>query len=251
MKNKDAEIASKTRQSLQLRVYILTKALTAKCDYASKSEVDVLIQEPDFENMSFVCSGNRWKVPYCHPFYIYNFAMCIAICRNIGLTDEQIQNGIATFKNPAAHEDVIHFNGKEIHYVRGKQENPEALQSQLDIIAADKRKKAVYVGMYRITDFYPHYGGSFYFFDCDFAPVVESNVVHYTAFSATIAGDLASRMILAGADKNQVTVCDSNDPATIFSNLEQMDTDLIYILTNTYHAKEVKEYFKAGGATNG
>ena len=143
----------------------------------------------------------------------------------------------------------IHFKGKEIHYVRGKQENPEALQSQLDIIASDKRRKAVYVGMYRITDFYPHYGGSFYFFDCDFAPVVESNVECYTAFSKTIAGDLASRMIFAGAEN--VTICDSNDPAVIFAKLEEIETDLIYILTNTYHAKEIKEYFKLGGASNG
>ncbi len=222
-----------------------------KCDYAAMEHADVLIQEPDFENMSFVCGGNRWNVPYNNPFYIYNFAMCIAICRNIGLTESQIQNGIATFKNPAAHEDVILYKGKEIHYVRGKQENPEALQSQLDIIASDKRRKAVYVGMYRITDFYPHYGGSFYFFDCDFAPVVESDVECYTAFSATVAGDLASRMILAGADKKQVTVCNSNDPAVIFAKLDKIETDLIYILTNTYHAKEIKDYFKAGGATNG
>lgn len=222
-----------------------------KCDYATKKQADVLIQEPDFESKSFLYNGMRWCVPYSNPFYIYNFAMCIAICRKIGLTDVEIQNGIATFKNPAAHEDVILFKGKEIHYVRGKQENPEALQSQLDIIASDKRRKAVYVGMYRITDFYPHYGGSFYFFDCDFTPVVESDVEHYTAFSATVAGDLASRMLLSGADKDHLTVCNTNDPAVIFANLDQIETDLIYILTNTYHAKEIKAYFKTGGATNG
>jgi hypothetical protein len=38
--------------------------------------------------------------------------MCIAICRNIGLTDREIQNGVSTFQNPAAHEDVILYKGK-------------------------------------------------------------------------------------------------------------------------------------------
>lgn len=222
-----------------------------KCDYSSKKDKNVTITDVDFERKSFVCGDSQWNVPYSNPFYIYNFAMCIAICRKIGLHDREIQNGFATFANPASHEDIIRFKGKEIHYVRGKQENPEALQSQLDIISADKRKKAVYVGMYCITDFYPHYSGSFYFFDCDFAPVVESDVEHYVAFSKTVAYDIASRMILAGAKEEQVSIHNTNDPAIIFSELDKIETDVIYILTNTYHAKEIKAYFKQGGASNG
>ena len=222
-----------------------------RCDYSSKKGKNVVISDVDFEKKTFVCGGNHWNVLYSNPFYIYNFAMCIAICRKIGLDDREIQNGFASFANPASHEDVIYFKGKEIHYVRGKQENPEALQSQLDIISADKRKKAVYVGMYCVTDFYPHYSGSFYFFDCDFAPVVESNVEHYVAFSQTIAYDLASRMVLAGANKKDVTVHNTNDPAIIFQELDKLETNVVYVLTNTYHAKEIKAYFKQGGASNG
>ena len=177
--------------------------------------------------------------------------MCIAICRNIGLTDTEIQKGFTSFNNRANHRDVIHFKGKEIYYLRGKQENPEALQSQLDIIAADKRQKAVFVGMYEVTDFYPYYGGSFYFFDCDFTSVVDSGVEHYVAFSTTVANDIASRMILAGADKNRVSVVDSNDVSAVFRKLDDIDADVVYILTNTVHAPEIKEYFTKGGNANG
>ena len=221
-----------------------------KCDYASHADCDVSIADVDFERNTFVCGDSAWNVPYSNPFYIYNFAMCIAICRNIGLTDREIQQGFESFANPASHEDIIRYRGKEIHYLRGKQENPEALQSQLDIIAADKREKAVFVGMYQITDFYPHYSGSFYFFDCDFAPVVQSNVTHYVAFSATVANDIASRMLLAGAEEDRVTVFDTNDLSTIFQKLEEIDTEVVYILTNTYHTKDIKGYFTQGGASN-
>lgn len=221
-----------------------------KCSYASHESADVRISEVDFAQKTFLCGESRWTVPYSNPFYIYNFAMCIAICRNIGLLDRQIQNGFSSFTNPASHESVIAYKGKEIHYLRGKQENPEALQSQLDIIAADKRQKAVFVGMYQITDFYPHYGGSFYFFDCDFSPIVSSNVEHYVAFSATVANDIASRMIYAGAEEEHVTVVDSNDVATVCKTLEDIETKVIYILTNTYHAPEIKGYFRQGGAAN-
>ncbi len=221
-----------------------------KCDYASKETPDLLISSVDFEANTFVCSGVSWTVPYNNPFYIYNFAMCIAICRSIGLSDSQIQTGFSTFKNRASHADIITFKGKEIHYLRGKQENPEALQSQLDIIAGDNRMKAVFVGMYPITDFHPHYGGSFYFFDCDFKSVVKSNVEHYVAFSATVANDLAGRMIYAGAPEECVTVYDSNDPQIIFAKLDEIQADVIYILTNTTHAPEIKNYFKQGGTFN-
>ena len=221
-----------------------------KCAYGSVDTLDVKISSVDYAQNTFVCSEKTWTVPYNNPFYIYNFAMCIAICRSFGLTDEQIQTGFTTFMNPASHEDVIYYKGKEIHYLRGKQENPEALQSELDIIAADKRRKAVFVGLYEIADFHPYYGGSFYFFDCDFSPIVESCVEHYVAFSSTVAGDIASRMILAGAPSEDVTICDTNDMSVIFKNLETLQTNVIYILTNPKHAKDVKGYLKEGGSVN-
>lgn len=220
------------------------------CDYASCAEPQVLIDSVDFENNCFTTGALQWNVPYNNPFYIYNFAMCIAICRNIGLTDEEIQKGFASFKNPATHVSAFHSFGKEIHYLQGKQENPEALQSQLDIIAADKREKAVFVGMYEITDFDPYYSGSFYFFDCDFAPIVNSNTTHYVAFSKTIAWDLAQRMILAGADPENLTIRDTNDPAKIFDVLPDLSAEVVYILTNTKHVPEIRAYLNKGGSDN-
>ncbi len=217
-----------------------------KCAYHSVEAPDVRIDSVDYEHNTFACGDTQWRVPYNNPFYIYNFAMCIAICRNIGLTDTQIQAGFETFKNPASHEDIIHYKGKEIHYLRGKQENPEALQSELDIIAADRRKKAVFVGLYRVADFFPHYAGTFYFFDCDFHRVVESNVEHYVAFSETVAYDIASRMILAGAPEEDVTIVDSDEMDKIFAKLDEIETDVVYVLTNPKHARIVKNYLRGG-----
>ena len=220
----------------------------SKCDYKSCSNADVYISEVDYENNRFVCGDRAWEVPYNNPFYIYNFAMCISICRQFGLTDEQIQHGFSTFKNPASHEDVFSYKGKEIHYLRGKQENPDALQSELDIIAADPRKKAVFVGMYRVEDFTPYYSGSFYFFDCDFAPIVKSGATRFVAFSATLANDIASRMILAGAAESAVSVYDTNDFAAVFKSIDTMEEEVVYVLTNTKHASQIKAFFTKGGA---
>ena len=218
------------------------------CDYRSKTEPQLYIDSVDFENNCFTTGSTQWNVPYNNPFYIYNFAMCIAICRNIGLTDAEIQKGFASFSNPAIHAFIFQSFGKEICYLQGKQENPEALQSQLDIIAADPREKAVYVGMYEITDFDPYYSGSFYFFDCDFAPIVKSNVSEFVAFSKTIACDLAQRMILAGAEN--VAIRDTNNLSEIFDTLPELKAEVVYILTNTKHVPEIKAYLSQGGTSH-
>ena len=222
----------------------------SKCDYRSNEAADVLISQVDYDNNTFVCGDRTWTVLYNNPFYIYNFAMCIAICRSFGLTDDEIQESFSTFKNPASHANVLMYKGKEIHYLRGKQENPDALQSQLDIIAADPRKKALYIGLYPVTDFYPHYSGSFYFFDCNVNEIVKSGIEHCTTFTKAVANDLASRMILAGVNEKDITIKDTNVPSEIFEGIENLDTDVVYILTNTVHAPEIKAYFYEGGATN-
>ena len=221
-----------------------------RCAYASKDQADVTVTDVDFEAKAFTCGGIRWIVPYNNPFYIYNFAMCIAICRQIGLTDREIQNGFSSFANPATHAFVFHFKGKEIHYLQGKQENPEALQSQIDMISADTRKKAVFVGLFRIQDFVPYYSGSFYFFDCDFAPVVKSDVERYVAFSETVANDIAARMLQAGATEEQLTIVDSNDLNEIFAPLDKIEAEVVYVLTNTASTRRIKEYLSQGGEAN-
>ena len=222
-----------------------------RCQYRSTEKAAVQITDIDFENNAFVCDNTRWTVPYNNPFYIYNFAMCIAICRELGLADREIQNGFSSFTNPATHKVLVNYKGKEIHYLQGKQENPEALQSQIDVIASDSRRKAVFVGLHQIKDFYPHYSGSFYFFDCDFAPVVMSNVEHYVSFSETVANDVANRMILAGADRSAITIIDSNDLDKVFGVLDSVTADVIYVLTNTASTKRIKNYLTQGGSING
>lgn len=222
----------------------------SKCSYSSKTDPQFLVMDIDYKKGTFFCNDFFWKVNYNNPFYIYNFALCITIASSLGLSNEQIQKAFTAFNNPANHSDLYHLNGKEIHYLRGKQENPEALQSELDIIAADPRKKTVFVGLYPVTDFLPHYSGSFYFFDCNFKSVMESGVEYLVAFSQSVANDIASRMLLAGASAPQIHVYDTNDLSVVMQELDNAPTEVIYILTNTYNAKKIKNYLSERGATH-
>lgn len=219
------------------------------CGHASRPVPDVLLTDVDYDRGTFRCGDTPFTVGYTDPFYLCNFALVIAVGRALGLTDGELSAALASFVSPVSHDQVFHLRGKEIRYLQGKQENPEAIQSELDVIARDPRRKAVAVGMYKVTDFRPHYAGSFYFFDCDFAAVAQGDVAAYAAFSETVCWDLAARMIYAGAPEDKVAVFDTDDPAPVVEALLATDAPVIYLLTNTKHFGLVSDYILSQGGT--
>lgn len=219
-----------------------------KCDYHSTQNPDVLVTNVNFAEKKFTCDSEEWNITYHNPFYIYNYAMVLLICRSFGLSNQQIREGFESFVNPANHDNIYYYHGKEVRYLRAKQENPEALQSQLDVVAADPRKKTFIIGLHEVADFHPHYGGSFYFFDCEFTPIVESGVEKYISFSRTVCYDTASRMILGGAPEEDVIVLDTNELSEVFSKLDETESDVVYLVTNMKHVKAIKAFLAEGGA---
>ena len=219
------------------------------CGHASQTEPEVRLTDVDFDAGTFRCGGREFKVGYTDPFYLYNFALVIAVGRACGLSDEELDKAFRGFVNPVSHDQVYRWHGREIRYLQGKQENPEALQSELDVIARDPRRKAVAVGMYKITDFEPHYAGSFYFFDCDFAAIAQGELAACVAFSETICYDLAQRMIYAGVPEEKVTALDTEEPGPVLELLENCDAPVIYILTNTKHFRLINDYILSHGGT--
>lgn len=220
------------------------------CDYTSEKTPDVLAENINFDRNCFDFAGRTWRYPYGNPFYVYNYAMDIALCRNLGLDDETICNAIERFVNPAHRREVLTYHGKNIHYLRMKQENPETMQSALDTIAEDRSEKAIFMGMHVVKDFLPYYSNSFYFFDCDFTPIVNTPVERFVSFSETVCYDTANRMRYAGAPEEKITVLDTSDVPTVLAELDKIKTKNIYFLTNMKPYKDFKEAFAKGGTTH-
>lgn len=217
------------------------------CNYKSVQKANTTIREIDYDNYTFKCGKDTYKVNYINPFYIYNYALVIAVCKKYSITYEDVKKGFETFVNPADRREVYKYQGKTIHYLRIKQENPETMQNALDTIARDKGKKAIYVGLYEIKDFPPAYNNTFYFFDCDFKKCVNSSVEKYVCFSKTAAYDTANRMIYAGVDEKKLKVYDIEDDFdVIFSDLDDLKTDNIYIITGMKPYKKIKAFFEKG-----
>ncbi len=217
------------------------------CSYESIENPNVVIKNVDYENHTFECDNKSYVVSYINPFYLYNYALCIAICKKFNIKYDDIQKGFATFVNPADRRETYIYNDKTIHYLRIKQENPETLQNALDTVARDKTPKAVFMGLYEIKDFPPAYTNTFYFFDCNFKGVVESNVEQFVSFSRTVCYDCANRMIYDGAPIEKLKIYNVEDDFdTIFETLDELKTDNIYIITGMKPYKKIKAFFQKG-----
>ena len=224
----------------------------SRCGHRSELLPEAQLTDIDLIAGAFRCGSTTFQVTYTEPFYLYNYAMVIAICRSLGLTDGQIRQGFSSFRNPAVHISEYYFHGKEVHRLVAKQENPEALQTQLEEIARDKRPKAVFVGMRVVADYLPYYASSFYFFDNDFGPVIDSNVERYVAFSETVCYDLASRMIYAGAPEDRVTVLDTDDFGPVMAEMDKLDVPVAYFVMNLKSYNRIGDYLeKHGGIEHG
>ena len=219
------------------------------CDYGSMDVPDVWVDQVDFEAGTFQCAGETYRVLYTEPCYLYNYAMILGLSRRLGLTTAEIQAGFETFVNPAARASVTRYHGKELHFMKCKQENPEASQSLLDMIAVDKRPKAVMIGLYEIEDFDPFFAGSFYLFDCDLGPVIDSGITEYVAFSRTVAWDIANRLVYAGVDRKQIQVLDTNEIPAILETVDRLEPEVVYMVLEIEHDKAIQAYLSKHGGT--
>ena len=148
----------------------------AGCDFASEENVEFYAENIDFSECSFDCNNYRFTVTNNEPFYIYNYALCIAVCSNLGLTNDELQKSFITFKNITGRMEILKYKTKVLKYIRIKQENPETLQTALDYIAKDKEPKILLMGLEELKDFSPFYTNTFYAFDVDFESLKENNI---------------------------------------------------------------------------
>ena len=217
------------------------------CNYRSENHPDTKITNIDEENKKFICNGEEYEIKYTLPFYMYNYAVVLAVCKNMDIDIEGVKNALKSFTNPLERREKLEYRCKNIKYLRMKQENPETLQNALNTIAEDKSAKAVFIGLFEVKDFKPAYANTFYFFDCALNEIVETDVEKYVCFSRTVAYDCANRLFYAGVEKRKIEVIDSDDVSLTLDMLKDIRTDNIYIVTGMKPYKKIKNYFEEKG----
>ena len=201
-----------------------------RCDHSS-GDAQYTVTDIDFHHRSATILEHRFSMPYTAPFMIYNYAAAVAVADSLGLDKGKIIDSFDSFKNIEGRIESISYNGKNIWYMRTKQENPETCQSALDAIAKDKGRKIVVIGLCTIDDWVPYYSNTFYSYDCNFKPLMTDEVEKFICFDKTVCYDVANRLIYDGCPREKITVIPNSDPGEILAAIGGCESDSAYLIT--------------------
>lgn len=218
------------------------------CCHKSGDTADYTVTDVDFQRRKFKFENVDFDMPYDTPYMCYNYAGALAVANEIGgITPEEASEAFGKFKNVGGRFEILKYKDKTIKYMRIKQENPETLQTCINVMSADKSDKMVCLGLCPLIDMIPHYANSFYSFDCDLSKLVDSGVEKYFCFSERVCYDTANRLIYEGVNPDIISIADTEDVETIFKEIESAETDNIYLITWIHTFDYMKKYIEKEG----
>lgn len=214
----------------------------SNCGYKSEDKVKYIIKDIDYKNNCFNILDEKIVMPYVTNFMLYNYAACYAVSREFKIP--KISESFSSFKNVKGRMETLNYNDKEIKYIRIKQENPETLQSALDLVSNDKTEKIVILGLCLLKDFKPYYSNTFYSYDCDFSKLIKSNVKKYICFSNVVSYDTANRLIYENVDRKKIIIINNDNVEEIMSKIDQTKCKNIYLITWIKTYDEITKYLE-------
>lgn len=221
-----------------------------ECGFKTPTDSLTLVENVDFDTASFTIDGVSCAMPYTEPLMLPNYAAAACVLKGIGFTASEISGGLLGFTNIAGRIETVRFGDKSLHYIRMKQENPETLQGALDAIARDKNEKLIVIGLCTLDErrpqWVPHYANTYYAYECDFKPVLASNVKHIICFSQYVCSDISLRLQYDGAKSEDMTIIDSDRPDEVMSAVARYDCKDIYIITLLRLFEGFKKYIEGG-----
>ncbi|MBQ6582807.1 MAG: DUF1727 domain-containing protein [Mogibacterium sp.] len=209
------------------------------CGLHSEDAPEYRITETDYENRQFCLGGEWYPMPYEQPFFLYNYALAIAVAETCGVKPDQIRNALQSFRNISGRVETISYGTKRIHYIRTKQENPETLQAAFDFVAQDPARKILLFGLEQVEDIKPFYTNTFYAYDCDPSGMIASGMEHVICFSKVVAYDEANRLLYAGYPEDQITILPTDDTNAILAEVDRYDCDCFYMITLLHKYEEL------------
>lgn len=218
------------------------------CGHTSEETADYTITDIDFANRSFKLGHTRFPMPYDTPYMCYNYAGALAVAQELGeISPQDAAKAFDSFENVGGRFEILKYKNKTIKYMRIKQENPETLQTCINVMAGDPDRKMICLGLCPLIDIIPNYTNTFYAYDCDLSGLVKSDVEKYFCFSDRVCYDTANRLVYEGVNLADISIADTEDVETIFREIEKAETDNIYLITWISTFYRMKKYIEKEG----
>ena len=211
------------------------------CGYGGEKEADYIVDTVDYDEHCFTVSGRSYPFNFSTPYFLYCYISVFAVCREMGLTEDELHKGFGSFSDLRGRLADKEIAGKTLHYIKMKQENPETIQSSLNLVAEDKNRKIFLFGLDETLDYYPPFTNTLALFDVDFRPVLDSGLEHFVCMSKAIGRAAAVRMMYDGFDPSHMTVKPSGYEEDVVSALEPLGDYPVYLVEEIPYYKKPKK----------
>ncbi|MBQ6622047.1 MAG: DUF1727 domain-containing protein [Mogibacterium sp.] len=211
------------------------------CGFGGEGEADYTVGTVDYDGHAFTIGEKRYPFNFSTPYFLYCYISVFDAARETGLTEEEIRHGFETFSDLRGRLATKEIAGKTLHYIKMKQENPETIQSSLNLVAEDPSEKIFLFGLDETLDYYPPFTNTLALFDVDFRPVLESGAGHFVCMSKAIGRAAAVRMLYDGFDPAKMTVLPASYEEDLAAALQPLPDEPVYLVEEIPYYKKPKK----------
>ena len=211
------------------------------CGYGREKEAEYYVESVDYDGHSFTVRGRDYRFNFGTPYFLYCYISVFAAAMETGLTEDEIAKGFETFSDLKGRLETREIAGKTLHYVKMKQENPETIQSSVNLVAEDAEDKIFMFGLDETLDYYPPFTNTLALFDADYRPVVKSGIRNFVCMSKAIGRAAAIRMLYDGFREEDMIVIPAGYEEDVEAALAPLDDAPVYLVEEIPYYKKVRK----------
>ena len=211
------------------------------CGYGKDKDADCFVESVDYENHTFTVGGTDYAFNFNAPYFLYCYISVYAVAKEMGLTEDNLKKGFETFNDLKGRLETKKIAGKTLHYIKMKQENPETIQSSINLLAEDKTDKIIMFGLDETLDYYPPFTNTLALFDADFRAVNKSGLRKFVCMSKAIGRAAAIRMLYDGFKQEDMIVIPASYEEDVANALAPLDDVPVYLVEEIPYYKKVRK----------
>lgn len=212
------------------------------CGFGEEKEADFLARDVDFEKQVFYVGEKAFNFKNNTPYFLYCYIAAVAIASQFGIDNDTIAKAFDDFVNIKGRTRENSIGVRTVRFVKMKQENPETLQSAINLVAEDERDKLFLYRLDEWLDFYPPYTNTFYLYDCDFRGLLSSGSTRCFCIAEVVRYEIALRLLYDGFDTDALKILPERDYKLIAEELLQEDCGNIYISEEIPKLEAIEQY---------
>ena len=170
-------------------------------------------------------------------YTLYNYIAAFAVTNLIGIKEDDIISALETIKFYEKRYSYFEFQDRQGYILSGKNENAPSYNQAMNFVGKREDKKTILFGFEYISLRYPYQDIS-WLYDIDFE-FLKNELVCDAICIGPFAYDIATRMYLAGIDKDKIKICDQI--ADVYDILKDTEGNIYAVLNLGTDKKFINE----------